>query len=141
MKIRLFTLLMIAALFLAGCSAAQARDTLDSVEDQAEQMLDTAEDQVEKAITEMMTTATAAASQPAAAENTVPSTALTKEEAAEIALKHAGLTTDQVTNLRTEYEIDDGVPQYEVEFHQDIWEYDYEINAETGEILSYDKEK
>ena len=61
---------------------------------------------------------------------------VTAEEAQNIALAHAGLTQDQVQYLRTEYEVDQGVPQFEVEFHYDGWEYDYEISAETGEILS-----
>lgn len=65
---------------------------------------------------------------------------ITKEEAEAIALNHAGFTADQVSWLRTSYEIDDGVHQYEVQFHQGRWEYDYEINAKTGEILSYDRD-
>lgn len=65
---------------------------------------------------------------------------LTAEEAADIALGHAGFSKDQVEYLHTEYEVDRGVPQYEVEFHQGQWEYDYEIHAETGEILSQSRE-
>ena len=45
-----------------------------------------------------------------------------------------------MTALHTEYEIEYGVPQYDVEFHQGTWEYDYEIHADTGEILSYSKD-
>lgn len=66
--------------------------------------------------------------------------ALSLEEAQDIALKHAGLTADQVTALHTEYEIDHGVPQYDVEFHHGGWEYDYEIHADTGGILSYSRD-
>ena len=62
---------------------------------------------------------------------------LTKEAAEAIALAHAGFAADQVTGLHTNYEIDDGVPRFEVEFHQGRMEYDYEIHAETGEILSF----
>ena len=65
---------------------------------------------------------------------------LTAKEAEMTALDHAGFTADQVQYLRTEYELDDGVPQYEVQFHQGRWEYDYEIDARTGEILSYDRD-
>lgn len=65
---------------------------------------------------------------------------ITREEAETIALNHAGFTADQVKWLRTNYELDDGIHQYEVEFHQGVWEYDYEINAKTGEILSYDRD-
>ena len=66
---------------------------------------------------------------------------LTKEEAQAIALEQAGFTADQVSRLRTEYEIDDGVALYEVTFFADGWEYDYEIDAKTGKILSYDRDR
>ena len=65
---------------------------------------------------------------------------LTEEQAAKIALDYLELTADQVTGLRTGYEIDDGIPQYDVQFHQGDWEYEFEIHGETGKILSYDKE-
>lgn len=65
---------------------------------------------------------------------------ISEEKAQEIALKHAGLKADQVTGLRVSYDVDDGVPEYEVEFRYDGWEYEYEIHAETGEIRSYDRD-
>lgn len=69
-----------------------------------------------------------------------PAEKLTKAEAEAAALKHAGFTADQVTGLRTEYEIDDGVPEYEVDFRKGDYEYDYTIHAETGAVLTWDKE-
>ena len=86
----------------------------------------------------------AAETLPAPAE-TLPAAAadpqkLTREQAQKIALEHVGFTADQVTRLRTEYEIDDRIPQFDVEFHQGDWEYEFEIHAETGKILSYDKD-
>ena len=66
---------------------------------------------------------------------------LTKEEAREIALKHAGLTAEEVTRLRVEFEYDDGIPEYEVDFYHNGYEYDYEIHAETGKILFWDKDR
>ena len=67
--------------------------------------------------------------------------ALTKEEAKEIALNHAGLQENQVKGLRAEYDGDDRVPEWDIEFYADGMEYDYEIHAETGEIRSWDKER
>ena len=61
--------------------------------------------------------------------------ALTAADAQALAIAHAGLTADQVTRLHSEYDVDDGIPQYEIEFYHDGWEYEYEIHAETGEIL------
>lgn len=64
-----------------------------------------------------------------------------EEAACQIALQHAGLTADQVTFLPTEQEIEDGRQIYDVEFYTaDYKEYDYDIDALTGEIVSFDQE-
>ncbi|MBQ7416214.1 MAG: PepSY domain-containing protein [Oscillospiraceae bacterium] len=56
------------------------------------------------------------------------------------ALDEAGLTADQVSDLRIDYEIDDGKPEYDVEFRDGDWEYEYTVDAETGKILEADKD-
>lgn len=61
-------------------------------------------------------------------------------EAKSIALAHAGLTEAQVKGLRAEYDRDDGRPEYDVEFRVGNTEYEYEIHAESGKILSWGKE-
>ena len=66
---------------------------------------------------------------------------LTEAEVRDIALKDAGLTKDQVSRLRVDFDDDDGVPEYDVEFWCDGWEYEYEIHAETGKIRSRDKDR
>ncbi len=65
---------------------------------------------------------------------------ITSEEAKAAALKDAGLTEADVTNLTTDLDRDDGVLKYEVDFHSGGVEYDYDINAETGKIISVDKD-
>ena len=65
-------------------------------------------------------------------------TRLTTEEAQAIVLEHAGFAAEDVQWLRTEFEMDDLVPQYEVQFRQGGLEYEYEVHGETGEILSMD---
>ena len=59
-----------------------------------------------------------------------------KDKAKSIALKHAGLSSSDVTGLQVEYDKDDGVPVYEVEFNYNRKEYSYEIHGYTGKILS-----
>lgn len=76
-----------------------------------------------------------------AARAAVPSGTMTAEEAQAIALNHAGFTADQVSFLRTDPELRDRVPHYDVEFCIDRWEYEYEIHAQTGEILSFEKDR
>ena len=58
--------------------------------------------------------------------------------AKEIALAHAGLSASQVSFYRTKLDYDHGRAEYEVEFWKDHTEYDYEIDAATGDILSFD---
>ena len=70
----------------------------------------------------------------------LPEQILTAEEAQAIALDHAGFTADQVRFLHAEPELLDQVPHYDVEFQEGRWEYDYEIHAETGAILSFEKD-
>ena len=63
---------------------------------------------------------------------------VTIEQAKEIALKHANLTSDQVSFIRTEADVEDGLQKYDIEFYHENKEYDYEINADNGEIIEYD---
>ena len=85
-------------------------------------------------------TPAAASPSPSAGQTTGgQAAAVTEEQARETALSHAGLTADQVTFVRSELDRDDGRLMYDVEFYtSDYKEYDYEIDAATGEILSYD---
>ena len=65
---------------------------------------------------------------------------LTQEQAQQIALDYLGIALEDAQRLRIQYEIDDGIPQYDVEFYQGDWEYEFEIHAKTGKILSFDKD-
>ena len=57
-----------------------------------------------------------------------------EEKAKQIALNHANVSN--VTNYRVELDFDD-VMVYEIEFRSNNKEYDYEINALTGDIIEY----
>lgn len=67
---------------------------------------------------------------------------ITVEEAKTIALEHAGLAADAVTFVKAKQDYDDGRLVYEIEFvttsGKGYLEYDYEIEAATGSVLSYD---
>ena len=66
---------------------------------------------------------------------------ITEDQARQIALDHAGLSASQVTFLKSRLDYDDGRQVYDVEFYSsDYTEYDYEIDAATGDILSYDSD-
>ena len=61
-----------------------------------------------------------------------------KDKALEIALSDAGVSS--VTWSEVEMDYDDGFMTYEVEFTYNNREYDYEINAITGDILESNRE-
>ena len=121
--------LLAILLTMAGCSAARTVQKLDAAEERVEAKLDAAEEKLEDSLRQAVS--------PAPGE-TRP--VLTEEEVQKIALEEAGLFADQVTGLRTQYEVDDGVPQFDVSFYEGDWEYEFEIHAETGKILSYDQD-
>ena len=57
------------------------------------------------------------------------------DQAISIALQDAALTESDVTGLHGELERDDGKTIYDIDFYKDGKEYDYEIDAQTGDIL------
>ena len=63
------------------------------------------------------------------------------EAAKEAALKYAGVSASDATFVEAEYDYDDGRMVYEVEFHVKGTEYDYEIDAQTGEVVKYKTEQ
>lgn len=65
---------------------------------------------------------------------------ISEKKAKEVALEHAGLKEADVTALFVELDYDDGILRYEVDFHHGGYEYDYDIDAKTGKVLSYDKD-
>ena len=66
--------------------------------------------------------------------------AVTLEEAVNIALKDAGFTAADVNFTKKAQDTDDGVQKYEIEFTNGGYEYDYDINAATGQIIEKSKE-
>lgn len=80
------------------------------------------------------------ASASSAQQSTASSGAIDEAQARSIALEHAGVAESDAAFYRVERDSDDGRAVYEVEFYSGNTEYDYEISAETGEILSYDSD-
>ena len=61
-----------------------------------------------------------------------------EQAAQEAALAHAGVSAQNVSFVRTKLDFDNGRWEYEVEFYDQGTEYDYSIDAVTGEVLAYD---
>ena len=102
------------------------------------------------AVTEAAKETTAAAVRTLAASGTTAaakkadtgsSSKLTAEEAKAKALAHAGLSASEVTFTKSKLDWENGKQVYDVEFYgSDGMEYDYEIDAYSGAVISADKD-
>ena len=70
-----------------------------------------------------------------------PSKYVSADAAKKAALDHAGLTEAQVTELETELDTDSLTAHYDVEFKCGGFEYEYKINAKSGKVISFEKER
>ena len=60
---------------------------------------------------------------------------ITLDEAKSIVFKNVNAKEDSIFNLDIEFDYDDGIMVYDIEFDYNDKEYDYEINAISGEII------
>lgn len=59
------------------------------------------------------------------------------DEAKSAAYAHAGVSASDVVYVETDFDSEHGVMVYEVEFYAGNVEYEYDINAQTGEVVKY----
>ena len=62
---------------------------------------------------------------------------LTEEKAYAIVYKHAGINGDDVADPHLHVIAENGVPMYNIHFTLDGVDYDYNLHAKTGEILTH----
>lgn len=79
------------------------------------------------------------------AQTTAPSQSadpqyITREEAKAIALEKAAVATDEIRDYECELDTEDGIRVYEISFQKGNQEYEFEINATTGEIIRWNVE-
>lgn len=69
--------------------------------------------------------------------------AINADKAKQIAFERAGIKAEDAKFLEVEYDYDDDLRifEYSVEFEAGGYEYDFEINAENGQIIKYEKDK
>lgn len=77
---------------------------------------------------------------PRGQESSLPENRLSKEDVLKIALEHAKLAESDVSGIHIKLDEDDGRFEYEVEFVCGYDEYDYDIDAENGKIINFDRE-
>lgn len=65
---------------------------------------------------------------------------ISRDEAKEIALSHAGLKDTDISYYKSELDRERKSIVYEIEFDSGKYEYEYEIDADTGKIVKAEKE-
>ena len=63
------------------------------------------------------------------------------DRAKSIALQYAGVSASQASRFEIELSYDDGVPEYDIEFHAGGYEYNVDVDARTGAVRDYEKER
>lgn len=63
------------------------------------------------------------------------------DRAISVAMEHAGINKFDAKELEVELDYDDGKFIYEVEFYANGIEYEFDIHAVTGEVLTFEKDK
>ena len=84
--------------------------------------------------------ASAASASAAASSAAAPASGITEQQAREIALKHVNLAEGDVTFTKVGRDTEHGRQEWEIEFTAGGKEYDFDIDATTGDILSFDNE-
>ena len=129
MKRFIIFLLAISVLAVfSGCGRVE-----DTLENQIDIIEETLEQKVKDSVDTLSPSETAGSFTPVD-----PSALISPEDAQNIALEHAGVTAEEATGLHAVMDIDDGRQEYDVEFRVGHLEYEYEIDAATGKILSTD---
>lgn len=118
-------LTLIFAFSLAGCGGNKGSDNMMS---DIRNGMQSAEDKVESGIDK--------------AEDALDGTEakISRDKAKQIALEHAKFKESDIKNYHIELDKDNGHLEYDIEFNYNGAEYDYEIDAKTGEIRSNSKD-
>ena len=131
------TAAVIAALLLCGCNGGGQNNDQTTQQSQAQTTEAAAQ------TTEAAAQTTEAAAQTAAApdaQTAAPGGEITAEQAKQIALNDAGVSEADAVFYRAELDMEDGRMVYEIEFYCGQTEYDYDIDAQTGAIVSKDQD-
>lgn len=65
---------------------------------------------------------------------------ISEEQAKKAVLERAGLSENDITRYRCDLDEDDGFYHYEIEFVSGHYEYDADVSATDGKVISFEKE-
>ena len=63
------------------------------------------------------------------------------DKAKEVALAHAGVAASEIWDYKIERDRSNGMAVYEIEFKAGGYEFDYEIQVSTGEVVKFNRER
>lgn len=158
MKKNLYILLPALGLSGALLAACGSQDTQDSVTQQITSTQDALAAGASSSTVQIAENKNDDASLPAAGE-TVPLAAsasrqapavntqtsgqtayISEADAKKTAMEHAGIKEEDISYFRLKLDTDDGVVEYDIKFYVGNMEYEYDIDAVTGTIRSFDTE-
>ena len=134
---------LVAVLALAGCSGQQdqtSQNASASASSSAASSAASSANSSSSSAASSSSTATSSAASTSSKSSSAAQGSISEQQAKDIALKHAGLAESAVTFVKLGQEQDDGILKWDVEFVANGTEYDYDIDANTGDIVSFDNE-
>ena len=78
--------------------------------------------------------------QPAPAPPAVHGPAISGDHAQNIASDHSGVPRNQWREVEVELDHDDGRLSWEIEFDHGNWDYEYDIDANSGVIITWERD-
>lgn len=120
-----FCLLFVCMITITACSG-QKDNNKQTVQDS------------DTTVAESVTSNNAESVASTAAETDTESNEISEDEAKEIILQDAGLSSSEVTFIKCKRHFEDNIVVYDIEFVTDDKKYDYEIQTENGRILESD---
>ena len=144
--IRTAAVMLAAAAMFTGCSGGKQQETTQAAAAQETTAAETTAAETTAAETKAEETK-AAETAAAEAETTAPAKAaiqvpaggtITDRQALEIALQHAGVQESSISRQEIKMDYEHGKQVFEVGFHVGRTEYDYDIDAASGEILEFE---
>ncbi len=128
MKIKQIMAAALAAILLASCSATKQTDKTGIAGTETENTPSETQSKPDETA-------------PAETENTTAAKTdgeLTVQEALQAALADAGMKENEAMITKKGMDTEPGMKKYEFEFHKGTDEYEYEINAKDGSIISFE---
>ncbi len=139
---------LVGCMMLVGCGAQQKESdsatqqtTQTSTQTESTETTEAAAPATEPAAPAAAPATSSEQSAQQAPSTPAPADTYIGEDAAKsAALNHAGIAQENAMGLKAELDLDDAPIHYDVEFKAGGMEYDYDIDAVTGEVLKFESE-